>query len=323
MPKYSVVVTFHDQEDSVATLYSRLVTVMEETGHSYELVFVDDGSRDGTARLLEEIAQIDRRVIVVRLRRYFGLTSSLAAGFDHAEGEFVICMDSDLRHNPEDIPLFLEKLNQGYGIVSGWPKQSKPWRGRLGAWFPNWLIANLSGVFIHDFGTSFRAYRREVIEEVPLYGDMHRTLPALASWHGISVTEVEIRSEGKPPATPSISNTFKLFVDLLIVRFLLRYMGRPLHFFGGMGLLAVTAGGGIGMWLAVEKILNPHWDVLDVHGPLIVFAAVLIVAGAELLALGLLAEMNVRYYHEPARKVPYAVELILRSQDGEQSVSSE
>jgi glycosyltransferase involved in cell wall biosynthesis len=323
MPKYSVVVTFHNQEDSVATLYSRLVTVMDDTGESYELVFVDDGSRDGTNRLLEEIAAIDRRVVVIRLRRYFGLTSALAAGFDHAEGEFVICMDSDLRHNPEDIPLFLEKLREGYGIVSGWPRSRKPWRGRLAAWFPNWAMSKLSGVLIHDFGTSFRAYRREVLQQVPLYGDMHRTLPALASWHGISISEVEIRSEGRPNSKPANSSTFRLFFDLLIVRFLLRYMGRPLHFFGGMGLLAVTAGGSVGMWLAIRKILDPNWDVLDVHGPLVVFAAVLIVAGAELLAMGLLAEMNVRYYHEPARKIPYAVELVLRARDGEQSVTSE
>jgi glycosyltransferase involved in cell wall biosynthesis len=324
MPKYSVVVTFHDREDSVATLYSRLVSVMEETGESFELVFVDDGSRDGTTRLLEEIAAIDRRVIVIRLRRYFGLTSALAAGFDHAQGEFVICMDSDLRHNPEDIPLFIEKLNEGHGIVSGWPRLGeKPWPRRVSAWFPNWIMAKLSGVWIHDFGTSFRAYRREVLQQVPLYGDMHRTLPALASWHGISVSEVEVHFQGDPPSAPKISSTFKLFFDLLIVRFLLRYIGRPLHFFGGMGLLAVTAGGSVGGWLAIRKILDPNWDVLDVHGPLVVFAAVLIVAGAELLAMGLLAEMNVRYYHEPARKIPYAVELVLRSKDGEQSVTSD
>src|SRR5437016_1163849 len=181
MPRYSVVVTFHDREDSVATLYSRLVSVMEETTESFELVFVDDGSRDGTTRLLEEIAAIDRRVIVIRLRRHFGLTSALAAGFDHAQGEFVICMDSDLRHNPEDIPLFIEKLNEGYGIVSGWPRLGeKPWQRRVSSWFPNWLMAKLSGVWIHDFATSFRAYRREVLQQVPLYGDMHRTLPALA-----------------------------------------------------------------------------------------------------------------------------------------------
>src|SRR5579864_3251029 len=176
MPKYSVVVPFHNEEENVTTLYDRLKEVMEHVGDTFELVFVDDGSNDRTCRLLEEIAAVDSRVLIVKLRRNFGQTSALAAGFDHAEGEFILAMDGDLQHDPHDIPVFLQKLREGYDIVSGWRKQriDNFVLRRIPSKVANWLMAKLSGVNLHDFGTTFKAYRRGVVQEIPLYGELHR-----------------------------------------------------------------------------------------------------------------------------------------------------
>ena len=183
MPKYSIVVPFHNEEENVTALYDRLKAVMEKVGDSFELVFVDDGSSDRTYKLLEEIAAVDSRVLVVKLRRNFGQTSALAAGFDHAQGDYILAMDGDLQHDPEEIPNFLAKLEEGYDVVSGWRKEriDNFVMRRIPSRCANWLMAKLSGVDIHDFGTTFKAYRREVIHNIPLYGEMHRFIPALAS----------------------------------------------------------------------------------------------------------------------------------------------
>ena len=189
MPKYSIVVPFHNEEENVTTLYDRLKAVMEQVGETFELVFVDDGSRDRTYRLLEEIAAVDSRVLVIKLRRNFGQTSALAAGFDHAQGDYILAMDGDLQHDPDEVPNFLAKLEEGYDVVSGWRAQRADnfLVRRIPSRAANWLMAVLSGVDIHDFGTTFKAYRREVIQNIPLYGEMHRFIPALASWYGASI----------------------------------------------------------------------------------------------------------------------------------------
>ena len=236
MPKYSIVVPFHNEEENVTVLYARLKQVMEQVGDSFELVLVDDGSSDRTYKLLEEIAAVDSRVLVVKLRRNFGQTSALAAGFDHSSGEFILSMDGDLQHDPNEIPSFIEKLEEGYDVVSGWRKEriDNFVMRRIPSRCANWLMAKLSGVDIHDFGTTFKAYRREVITNIPLYGEMHRFIPALASWYGASICEIPIsnvnRERGK--SHYGIGRTFRVFFDLLTIRFLLKYMSRPLHFFG-------------------------------------------------------------------------------------------
>src|SRR5437588_12108344 len=196
MPKYSIVVPFHNEQESVTALYDRLKAVMEATGESFELVFVDDGSLDRTYKLLREIVTIDSRVVVVKLRRNFGQTSALAAGFANASGQYIIAMDGDLQHDPDDIPKFLEKLEEGYDIVSGWRKERVDnfVMRRIPSRIANWTMAKLSGVDIHDFGTTFKAYRRELLQEVPLYGEMHRFIPALASWYGASICEIPIEN---------------------------------------------------------------------------------------------------------------------------------
>ncbi len=259
-------------------LYDRLKAVMEASGGSFEMVLVDDGSRDGTFQLLREIAAVDSRITVVKLRRNFGQTSALAAGFDHARGEYIIAMDGDLQHDPSDIPVFLDKIAEGYDIVSGWRKRriDNLWLRRIPSHCANWLMAKLSGVDIHDFGTTFKAYRREILEQVPLYGELHRFIPALASWHGASIIEVPIRNLNRERGTShyGISRTIRVFFDLITIRFLLRYLSRPLHFFGTVGMVSILGGCGIAVWLALEKLLHQA-DVMTKHGPLMIFTAVL------------------------------------------------
>src|ERR1700704_147304 len=322
--KYSIVVPLHNEQENVTDLYARLKSVMEASGETFEMVLVDDGSIDGTFPLLREIAAVDSRVTIVKLRRNFGQTAGLAAGFDHARGEYIIAMDGDLQHDPADIPLFLEKIAAGYDIVSGWRKVRGDnfWMRRISSRIANWMMAKLSGVDIHDFGTTFKAYRRDILEQVPLYGELHRFIPALASWHGASICEVPIRNVNRERGVShyGIARTFRVFFDLLTIRFLLRYLSRPLHFFGTFGMLSVLLGGGLGTFLAAEKFLY-HFDIMTAHGPLMMFAAVLILAGVQLVAIGLLGEMQVRHYHEPSRRAPYSVDRVLRSQSEEHSVS--
>jgi glycosyltransferase involved in cell wall biosynthesis len=319
VPKYSVVVPFHNEQENVTELYDRLKAAMESVGGSFELVLVDDGSTDRTFALLRDIAAVDSRVTVVKLRRNFGQTAGLAAGFDHASGEFVIAMDGDLQHDPADIPQFIAKLEDGYDIVSGWRKVriDNLWLRRIPSRCANWLMARLSGVDIHDFGTTFKAYRRETLTSVPLYGELHRFIPALAAWHGAAICEIPIKNVNRERGAShyGLGRTFRVFFDLLTIRFLLRYLSRPLHFFGRYGMLAILAGGGIGVWLAIEKV-KWRMEVMEQHGPLLIFAAVLILAGVQLLALGLLGEMQVRHYFEPERQKPYSVERVIRAESG-------
>lgn len=316
MLKYSVVVPFHNEEENCTILYDRLKAVMEAVHEPFEMVFVDDGSSDATFKLLQEIQTVDSRVVVVKLRRNFGQTSALAAGFDQATGEYVIAMDGDLQHRPEEIPNFIAKLNEGFDIVSGWRKQrvDNLWLRRIPSRCANWLMAKLSDVDIHDFGTTYKAYRRDLLSQVPLYGELHRFIPALASWHGATICEIPIHNQEREFGAShyGISRTFRVFFDLMTIRFLLRYLQRPLHFFGTVGVLSGFAGFVIGMVLMLEKLIL-HVDIVPTHGPLLVFAAVLIVAGVQLLGLGLLGEMQVRHYHEPAKHAPYSVERVLRA----------
>ena len=316
MAKYSIVVPFHNEEENVTVLYARLKQVMEQVSDSFEMVLVDDGSRDRTYKLLEEIAAVDSRVLVVKLRRNFGQTSALSAGFDHASGEYILAMDGDLQHDPNDIPSFVEKLEEGYDVVSGWRKEriDSFLRRRIPSRCANWLMAKLSGVSIHDFGTTFKAYRREVIQSIPLYGEMHRFIPALASWYGASICEVPIRNVNRESGKShyGIGRTFRVFFDLLTIRFLLRYMTRPLHFFGGLGMLALMGGLTMGMILLGMKIMNPAMSMMHHHGPMFVFGSVMIVAGIQLLALGLLGELQVRHYYTSQHPSSYTVDRLVR-----------
>lgn len=314
MIKYSVVVPFHNEEENVTALYDALKAVMEQVGESFELVFVDDGSTDRTYRLLEEITAVDSRVTVVKLRRNFGQTSALAAGFDHAQGEFILAMDGDLQHDPREIPNFLAKLEEGYDVVSGWRRDriDNFVMRRIPSRCANWLMAKLSGVDIHDFGTTYKAYRREVIHNIPLYGEMHRFIPALASWYGASICEIPIRNVNRERGKShyGISRTFRVFFDLMTIRFLLKYMSRPMHFFGSLGVIGMLGGIGLSVWLLLLKVSTGQ-HVMDQHGPLFVIAGVLILAGIQLLAIGLIGELQVRLFYNGQSRAPYAVDRIV------------
>jgi glycosyltransferase involved in cell wall biosynthesis len=328
MVKYSIVVPFHNEEENVTVLYARLKQTMEQVGDHFELVLVDDGSRDRTYKLLEEIAAVDSRVLVVKLRRNFGQTSALAAGFDHASGEFILAMDGDLQHDPNDIPAFLEKLDEGYDVVSGWRKEriDNLLLRRIPSRCANWMMARLSGVPIHDFGTTFKGYRREIIQNIPLYGEMHRFIPALASWYGASICEIPIRNlkRERGKSHYGLGRTFRVFFDLMTIRFLLKYMSRPLHFFGGLGALAILGGSSLAMALMGMKMMYPRLDVMQLHAPIFVIASVSIISGIQLLAIGLLGELQVHHHYSGQHHTPYSVDRVVRlASADEQSLLSE
>jgi glycosyltransferase involved in cell wall biosynthesis len=323
MVKYSIVVPFHNEEENVTVLYARLKQVMEQVSESFELVLVDDGSNDRTYKLLEEIAAVDSRVLVIKLRRNFGQTSALAAGFDHCSGEFILAMDGDLQHDPNDIPAFLEKLAEGYDVVSGWRTERVDnfFLRRIPSRCANWLMAKLSGVEIHDFGTTFKAYRHEVIQNIPLYGEMHRFIPALAAWYGASICEIPIKNVNRERGKShyGIGRTFRVFFDLLTIRFLLKYMSRPLHFFGGFGAMGILGGCLTAASLLGMRIVHPQMDVMHYHGPMFVVGSVMIISGIQLLAIGLLGELQVRHFHTSQSPAPYIVDRMVRLQGTEES----
>jgi glycosyltransferase involved in cell wall biosynthesis len=315
-PKYSVVVPLHDEQESVRELYRRLCEVMTGRYEPVEFVFVDDHSVDGTLQLLAEIAEFDPRVVVLRLKRNYGQTVALAAGFDYASGDIILSMDGDLQHDPADIPLLLDTLESAdCDIVSGWRQKRVDnfFLRRLPSRIANWMMAKLSGVDIHDFGTTFKVYRRDTIKDVRLYGELHRFIPALAAWNGAKVVEVPISNIVRPGGRShyGISRTFRVFFDLLTIRFLLRYMTRPLHFFGTIGALGVITGSGVAVWLLALKLLTGQ-HIMQLHAPIFVIAGVLILAGIQMMGIGLLGELQVRHFYTASHRAPYAVDRILR-----------
>lgn len=313
---YSIVVPFHNEEENLPELYRRLTRVMESLGDDYELVFVDDGSSDGTHQLLRQICQLDPRVVGVRLRRNFGQTPALAAGFNQAIGEVIIAMDGDLQHQPEDIPRFVAKLNEGFDVVSGWRQNRQDGFLRT---FPsriaNRLMALASGVAIHDFGTTFKAYRREVLERIPIYGQMHRFIPAMASIEGALIAELPI--EDKPRLSGKshygISRTFRVMFDILTIRFIVRYLSRPLHFFGGVGAAMIAVSGLLAGWLLFKKLFWREAIFIE-NGPMLIFAAVTFLGGLQFLGFGLLGDLLARLYYAPERRNIYNIARVYRSE---------
>jgi glycosyltransferase involved in cell wall biosynthesis len=311
---YSVVVPFHNEEDSIPELYKRIVEVMEGRYEPFEMIFIDDDSRDGTYRLLRDLANCDERVTVIRLKRNYGQTPALAAGFHYAEGEIIISMDGDLQHDPTDIPALVDKLLEGYDLVSGWRKKrvDNLFLRRIPSRTANWLMANLSGVHLHDFGTTFKVYRKDTIKGVNLYGELHRFIPALASWNGARITEVPIKNieRGSGKSHYGISRTIRVLFDLITIRFLLKYVTRPLHFFGPIGLVGMILGGLISTFLLVKKLLG--WQIFNEHGPLMILAMMLLLGGVQLVSTGLIAELLARTYFESQNRRIYTIDKVLR-----------
>ncbi len=307
---YSVVVPFYNEQESVAPLYLKISEVMEAIGEPYEIVFVDDGSRDNTYKILLDICSHDPRVNVIRLRRNFGQTAALKAGFDFARGEIDISMDGDLQHDPAEIPVFIEKIKEGYDLVSGWRvhRQDAWLTRRLPSRTANWMMNKLSGIDLHDFGTTFKAYRREILSDIHLYGDLHRFIPALASWSGARIAEVPIRNivrkSGK--SNYGLGRTTRVLLDLISVKFLLDYSTKPLQFFGLFGLLGSVVGLAICIPLLIQKLFL-NTDVMAEHGPLLLLGTALIISGIQFLSIGLLGEMLARTYYETQNKPIYSV----------------
>lgn len=314
--KYSVVIPILNEAGSLRELHQRLSAIMSSRYEPVEFIFVDDHSTDATPEILAELAELDSRVAVLRLKRNYGQTVALAAGFDHAAGEIVLSMDGDLQHDPNDIPRLIDTLEAtDADIVSGWRQKrvDNLFFRRIPSRVANWLMAKLSGVNIHDFGTTFKAYRSETIKDVRLYGELHRFIPALASLNGAKVLEVPIKNIPRPQGKShyGISRTFRVFFDLITIRFMLRYMLRPLHLFGPAGVISFVTGALILLILFAEKIIT-HVQLFVQHGPLLILGMLLCLFGLQFLAVGLVGELMMRNYFEAHQKPIYRLERLSR-----------
>jgi glycosyltransferase involved in cell wall biosynthesis len=305
-----VVLPIYNEVDSIEKLYHRLCKVLSSIGRSYEMLFVDDGSSDESVAILKRVAADDPTVRLIRMRRNFGQTAALAAGFDAARGSVILAMDADLQHDPYEIPLFLEKIDEGYDIASGWRARRADnfWLRRIPSMIANRLMKHLSGVDIHDFGTTFKAYRAEVIKGIRLYGDLHRFIPALASSMGAKVAEVPIKNINRRfgKSNYGLGRTVRVMFDLVLVKFLLSYLARPLHFFGLMGLVCFMGGTATGFYLLWEKFIGGQ-DVMDAHGPLMLLSVLLLIVSISFISMGLLGEVLSRIYFESSGKRIYHV----------------
>jgi glycosyltransferase involved in cell wall biosynthesis len=307
----SVVIPVYNEEENIQLLHAKLKEALDILNNEYEILFVDDGSTDRTLSILEEIQAGDKHVIVLSLRRNFGQTAAFAAGFDFARGDVIVTMDGDLQNDPADIPKLLERIKD-HDLVSGWRKKRKDpfFTRRLPSIMANWLISKVTGVKLHDYGCSLKAYRRDVIKNLKLYGEMHRFIPAVASWYGVRIAEVETvhhpRMHGK--SKYGISRTLKVVLDLITVKFLQSFSTKPIQFFGPVGVFSGFLGFLISLYLAVDKIFFGR----DIGGrPLLLLGALLIIVGIQLIGMGLLGEMLVRVYHESQRKPIYVIKKII------------
>ncbi len=307
----SVVIPLYNEEENVQELHSRLKAVLDTLGTDYEVLFIDDGSTDNTLKFLQEIQSGDSKIIVLSLRRNFGQTAAFAAGFDYSRGDIIITMDGDLQNDPNDIPRLIEQMKDN-DLVSGWRKKRKdPFLSRrLPSIMANWLISKVTGVNLHDYGCSLKAYKRDVIKNLKLYGEMHRFIPAVASWYGVRIAEVETehhpRVRGK--SKYGISRTMKVVLDLITVKFLQSFSTKPLQFFGPIGLASGMLGFLISAYLTIEKLVAGK----DIGGrPLLMLGSLLIIVGIQFIGMGLLGEMMVRVYHETQKKPIYVIKKVI------------
>ncbi len=308
----SVVIPVYEEESNLPELHRQLTDVLNHMGRSYEIIAVDDGSRDGSFEVLRTLHEEDEHLVAVRFRRNFGQTAAFSAGFDLARGQIIITMDADLQNDPVDIPRLIETMEEGHDVVSGWRKHRKdPFISRrLPSIVANWLISVVTGVRLHDYGCSLKAYRRDVVKSIHLYGEMHRFIPALASWMGVSVAEIAVRHHPRKHGKSkySISRTVKVVLDLLTVRFLLSYSARPMQLFGLLGMGSFGIGFLIGLYLSVLKVF---YGQSISNRPLLLLGVLMLVAGIQLLTMGLLAEVIVRTYHESQNKAIYVIREVL------------
>lgn len=316
-PDLSVVLPVYNEVEVIPHLYKKLKASLDALALSCEIIFVDDGSTDGSGDLIKEIAKEDPGVVLITFRKNFGQTAALSAGFEYARGEVIISMDADLQHDPAEIPGFLEKIREGYDVVSGWRKErvDKFWNRRLPSLVANRIMMLVSGVKIHDFGGTYKAYKKDIIKQIHLYGDHHRFIPALASSLGAKITEIPIKNIERPygKSKYGLGRIFPVFFDFVLIRFFLKYLTRPLQFFGALGLVCLLSGLGIGLYLLVDKFCFGR-PIMVAHGPLSLLMVILIVISFTFISLGLLGEVLSRIYFEGTGKKIYSVKEIWRGQ---------
>ena len=312
----SIIVPAHNEEESLPHLHQQITTAMAPLGVQWQVVYVDDGSSDRTFQILEAIAQRDPHATVVQLRRNFGQTAAIAAGIDHSSGEVIILVDADLQNDPADIPRLLAKLGEGYDIVSGWRKnRADPWWSRrLPSMVANAIISRVTGVRLHDYGCTLKAYRREVLQDIELYGEMHRLIPALAASIGARISEIEVHHRGRRfgKSKYGIGRTLKVVLDLVTIKFLSSYLTKPIYVFGAWGFALACIGVILTAVVLVEKIGS---QVYVHRNPLAWIAGFSFVSALQLVLMGLLAELVVRTYHESQGRPIYFVRQVVAYQE--------
>ena len=308
----SIVIPIYNERESIEKLYDNLNKALSEMDLKYEVLLIDDGSIDGTFDELLKVHNKNKLFKIIRFRKNFGQTSAISAGFNYAEGEIVVTLDADLQNDPKDIPVLLDKLNEGYDIVSGWRKnrKDKAVTRRFPSIVANRLISRLTGVRLHDYGCTLKAYRKEVIKNISLYGEMHRYIPAIASWMGVKVTEVPVTHHSRKYGRSKygISRTTKVIFDIITVKFLLSYSQSPIQIFGLLGLFPGMIGFIMTIYLVIMRIFF-HQSLSD--RPLFILSIFMIFIGIQLITIGLLAEVLVRVYHKVQNKETYVIKEII------------
>ncbi len=322
-PELSLFLPVLDEEENLRPMHQKITAALDALGRSAEVIYVDDGSTDRSQAILKEIAATDKRVRVISLRRNYGQTAAMSAGIDAARGEILIPMDADLQNDPADIKRLLDKLDEGYDVVSGWRKnrQDKLISRKIPSQIANRIISWIGGVYLHDYGCSLKAYRREVIQDVRLYGEMHRFIPIYASWAGARVTEIPVdhhaRTMGK--SKYGISRTIKVVFDLITIKFMAEYQTKPLYVFGAFGMLAFIISIVAGIWAVALKFA---YGISFILTPLPIITIVMLAISVQFFLMGLLAELLVRTYHESQNKAIYAVREKIGFDDGTRTPSS-
>jgi len=309
----SVVVPVLNEQENLRPLYEQITSSLSGN-HDFEMIFVDDGSTDDSFAILNQMYERDSRIRVIRLRKNFGQTAALSAGFAHARGRCIVALDADLQNDPADIPEMVDKLNEGFDVVSGWRKKrhDNAITRLIPSKIANWLIGRITGVKLHDFGCTLKAYRREVLVQTKLYGEMHRFIPALASWAGASITEMVVnhRPRTAGAAKYGLARTWRVILDLITVKFLLSFSTKPIQLFGGLGFLSLTAALLTGLSVIYSKVLKNQ----DMTGnPFLYLTVLFLVVAVQFIMMGLLAEILVRTYHESQDRPTYVVKEIIES----------
>lgn len=316
----SVVTPLLNEQGNIEALYEQITQALGGL-YNYEIIFIDDGSTDSSFEILSRLQKSDPRVRVIQLRKNFGQTAALSAGFAHSRGNIIVAIDADLQNDPADIPRMIDKLNEGYDVVSGWRKKryDRALTRRLPSKVANWLIAGITGVKLHDFGCTLKAYRKDVIAETKLYGEMHRFIPALASWSGDKICEMVVnhRPRTSGAAKYGLGRTFKVMLDLITVKFLVSFSTKPIYIFGGLGLVMLLIAVLGGIIVLYQKIFAGFSMNRNALFYLSVFLAT---ASIQFILMGLLAELLVRTYHESQNRPTYVIKQILETRDSDESV---